>query len=46
MSTKHYHGDLADRELLLTRTFNASPDKVFRAWTESEFWMVNISKSG
>lgn len=26
----------SDRELVLTRLINASPDKVFRAWTEPE----------
>jgi len=26
--------DLSSRTLTLTRTFNASPEKVFRAWTE------------
>ena len=36
MSTNPGHGDLTDRELVLTRTFNAPPEKVFRAWTEPE----------
>lgn len=36
MSKNHGHGDLTDRELVLTRIFNAPPEKVFRAWTEPE----------
>ncbi len=27
---------ISDRELVLTRVFNAPPEKVFRAWTEPE----------
>ena len=36
MNTNPGLGDLSDRELVLTRTFNAPPEKVFRAWTEPE----------
>ena len=36
MSTNPGHSDLIDRELVLTRIFNAPPEKVFQAWTEPE----------
>lgn len=36
MSTNNFNFDLSKRELIISRTFNASPDKVYRAWTEPE----------
>ena len=39
MSTIPGQDDLSDRELVLTRIFNAPPEKVFRAWTEPE-WLT------
>lgn len=33
--TDHTNG-ISDRELVLTRVIDASPDKIFRAWTEAE----------
>lgn len=39
MSENSGSGGLAERELVLTRVFNAPPDKVYRAWTEPE-WLV------
>jgi len=39
MSTNPGQDDLSDRELVLTRIFNAPPEKVFRAWTEPE-WLT------
>ena len=39
MSTNPGQSDLSDRELVLTRIFNAPPEKVFRAWTEPD-WLT------
>jgi uncharacterized protein YndB with AHSA1/START domain len=36
MSNNLDPSDLSDRELILTRIFDATPDKVYRAWTEPE----------
>ncbi len=36
MDTPHPPSSIADRELVLTRIFDAPPEKVFRAWTEPE----------
>ncbi|MBN1372308.1 MAG: SRPBCC family protein [Anaerolineaceae bacterium] len=36
MNTPHPPSSIADRELVLTRIFDAPPEKVFRAWTEPE----------
>ena len=39
MTPDNDQGDLSDRELILTRIFDAPPEKVFRAWTEPEWLM-------
>jgi uncharacterized protein YndB with AHSA1/START domain len=36
MSPNPDPGDFSDRELVLTRIFDAPPEKVYRAWTEPE----------
>lgn len=36
MSTNSNGADFSDRELILTRVFDAPAEKVFRAWTEPE----------
>jgi len=36
MNTPNPPSSIADRELVLTRIFDAPPEKVFRAWTEPE----------
>lgn len=36
MSTNNFNFDISKRELIISRTFNASPDKVYQAWTEPE----------
>ena len=36
MSTNPDQAGIAERELVLTRLFDAPPEKVFRAWTEPE----------
>lgn len=36
MSSQATESSIADRELLITRLINASPEKVYRAWTEPE----------
>ena len=36
MSSNPDQADISDRELVLTRIFDVSPEKVYRAWTEPE----------
>jgi uncharacterized protein YndB with AHSA1/START domain len=36
MTSTNANSAIADRELVLTRTFNAAPELVYRAWTEPE----------
>ena len=36
MNANSYAVGISDRELVLTRVFDAPPEKVFRAWTEPE----------
>ena len=36
MSTNVDQAGISERELFLTRIFDAPPEKVFRAWTEPE----------
>lgn len=36
MSTYPDQADISDRELVLSRIFDVSPEKVYRAWTEPE----------
>jgi uncharacterized protein YndB with AHSA1/START domain len=36
MGTNQDPGDISNRELVLTRIFDAPPEKVFEAWTEPE----------
>ena len=36
MSTNPIQAGISDRQLVLTRIFDAPPEKVFRAWTEPD----------